>query len=54
MSGGAKAGALIALAIVVLVCLNIGFYRRFRAALAEGHRREGVSAASDEPASPGL
>ncbi|GAA0673357.1 hypothetical protein FHT00_001566 [Sphingomonas insulae] len=40
MSGGAKAAIIIALAVVVLVAVNIRMYRAMKAATAKG-REEG-------------
>jgi len=38
VSGPAKAAIIIALAVVVLVTLNIRMYRAMKAATAKGHR----------------
>jgi hypothetical protein len=41
VSGPAKAALIIALAVVALLCLNVAMWRRMKAAIAEGRRREG-------------
>jgi hypothetical protein len=39
MSGPAKAALIIALAVVMMACVNVVMWRRLKAALAEGRRR---------------
>jgi hypothetical protein len=45
MSGPAKASLIIALAVVVMACVNVVMWRRLKAALAEGRARAEVGGA---------